>query len=332
VNYRPSTKPFEVFPGKLSIQEVLRTVVEQAGVHMENSAVVVFLANDERTHLYIAEDTGLDDFPELREVILSAETGLGAAALGKQLPLEIAFAGTEEAGDSLSERTDAVGSKGLLVAESPFPVLNARSGLSASIRSGEAVHGFVLVLSGEPPGLYTAADANLLSALASQAAVAMENAWLYEDATRRASEASALYDLSQAVTSTLRLPQVLDRIADSVLSLLDVDKFALFLQDPSSKRLQMVVERGLPQGASERVQPALGQGIPGWVMEFETPTCGSGRRCRSQNASAPLHPEGVVSMTVHATPVRNIHYRRSLCAQQQASAVHRGRRWNCSTP
>jgi GAF domain-containing protein len=283
--------------GQLSVQEVLRTVVEQAGAHLENSVIVVFLINDERTHLYIAEDIGFDDFPDQREIVLSAEIGLGAAALRKTLPLEIAWTNPDEEDDPYWMKENMALPPETMLFESPFSVINARSGLSASIRSGDAAHGFVLVLSGEPPGLYTKADANLLSALAAQAAVAMENAGLYEDATRRASEAATLYDLSQAVTSTLQLPQVLDRIAESVRTLLAVDKFALFLFDPLRQRLQMVVERGLPSGAAERVQPALGQGIPGWVMEFETPTAVQDVAADHRNASAPLHPEGVVSMT-----------------------------------
>ena len=282
--------------GKLSVQEVVRAVVEQAAAHMENSAVVVFLANDEGTHLYIAEDIGLDDFPDQREVILSARNGFGAAAISKNPPMEISFTSGESdlplrgiSGEHYPE--------GSAVYESPFDGLGARSGLSAPIRSGDSVQGFVLVLSRQPPDLFTKADANLLSALAAQAAVAMENAWLYEDANRRAAEAATLYDLSQAVTSTLRLPQVLHRIADSVLTLLDVDKFALFLYDKSRARLKMVVERGLAEGAADRIQPAFGQGIPGWVMEFETPTAVQDVVADHRNASAPLHTEGVISMT-----------------------------------
>ena len=282
--------------GKLSVQEVVRAVVEQAAAHMENSAVVIFLANDEGTHLYIAEDIGLDDFPDQREVILSARNGLGAAAIAKNPPLNISFV-SGESDLPLHGTSGKHSPEEGAVFETPFIGLGARSGLSAPIRSGDSVQGFVLVLSRQPPGLYTKADANLLGALASQAAVAMENAWLYEDANRRAAEAAALYDLSQAVTSTLRLPQVLHRIVDSVLTLLDVDKFALFLYDTNDGRLKMVVERGLAEGAADRIQPAFGQGIPGWVMEFETPTAVQDVAADHRNASAPLHTEGIVSMT-----------------------------------
>jgi GAF domain-containing protein len=282
--------------GKLSTQEVLRSVVEQTAALLEHSAVVVFLANDERTHLYIAEATGLEAAHDLREVTLPTDSGLGAAALGATSPIALRL--TDE--DQAAGAPPAAGLRtadGVLWVESPFPSVRARSGLAAPIRSADAAHGLVLVLTGQPLGTHSPADAKLLSALASQAAVAMENSWLYEDATRRAEEATALYELSQAVTSTLRLPQVLDRVANSVMTLLGVDKFAIFLHDPVADRLEMVVERGLPEGAADRVRPTSGQGIPGWVMEFETPTAVQDVAADHRNASAPLHPEGVASMT-----------------------------------
>jgi GAF domain-containing protein len=276
--------------GQLSAQEVLLAVVEQVAAHVENSAVAVFLVNDERTHLYIAADRGLSD--DQREVTLPADAGIGAACLGATRPVFLTFA--PESDDEGFPSPVAPLSPPLF--EPPFPGLSIRSALAAPIRSGDVVHGLVLTVAGQPDA-YAVADANLLSALAAQAAVAMENAWLYEDATRRAEEAAALYELSQTITSTLRLPDVLEIVADSVLNLLAVDKFALFLRDRSSERLQMVVARGLAEGAPERIQPLVGQGIPGWVVEFETPTAVQDVAADHRNASAPLHPEGVVSMT-----------------------------------
>lgn len=289
--------------GQLSAQEVLEAVVEQTSAHMDSSAVAVFLTNDERTHLYIAGDRGLTT--DQREVTLPTDSGLGAAVLSAARPLFLSFTGEDEEDYLITpvslpgEQTQQQRGSSSLTAtlEAPFPGLGARSGLAAPIRAGDAAQGLVLVVSGQTQGVYTLADANLLSALASQAAVAMENAWLFEDTTRRAEEAAALYELSQTVTSTLRLEVVLERVADSVLSLLSVDQFALFLYDRRSERLQMVVERGLPEGASERIRPAVGQGIPGWVMEFETPTAVQHVAADHRNASSPLHPEGVVSMT-----------------------------------
>jgi GAF domain-containing protein len=85
-------------------------------------------------------------------------------------------------------------------------------------------------------GAYTLADANLLSALASQTANALDNALLFEDATRRAEDATTLYELSQTVSSTLESEAIPERVADAVISLLGVDMFALLLHDEASDR------------------------------------------------------------------------------------------------
>jgi GAF domain-containing protein len=280
--------------GQLSAQEVLRTVVEQVREHLDTAAVVVFLANDERTHLYIAEDEGLES--EDREVTLTAASGVGRLLLESAQPSFLQFLDLDTDFPAAPTRTGTRGSQ-TLTSEPLFPFLNVRSGIAAPIASSGEVQGIVLALSGQPLGVYTSTEANLLGALAAQAAVAMENAWLYEDATRRAEEATALYEISQTVTSTLRLSDVLERVADAVLNLLSVDKFALFLQETKSETLRLVVTRNLAAGAEERIRPQIGQGIPGWVLEFETPTAVQDVAADHRNASAPLHTEGVVSMT-----------------------------------
>lgn len=287
--------------GQLSAQEVLNAVLEQAAAHVENSAVAVFLLNDERTHFYIAADSGLSD--DQREVTLPTDHGLGATLLHATRPQFLAFAPTPAAAgeeDAAYLQPSPAATAALL--DSPFPGLPARAGIAAPIRAGDVTHGLVLAVSGQPSGTYRLADANLLSALAAQAAAAMENAYLYEDATRRAEEAGALYELSQTITSTLRLDTVLDLVADSTRGLLGVDRFALFLRDRPAgaalpaDRLRLVVERGLPPGAATRLQPLVGQGIPGWVVEFETPTAVQDVAADHRNRSAPLHDEGVVSL------------------------------------
>jgi GAF domain-containing protein len=326
--------------GPLSTQEVLNAVLEQAAAHIENRVVAVFLLNDERTHFYVAADSGLND--DQREVTLPTDAGLGAALLHGTRPHFLGFAPDDvdeadeaEGGNGEEHSRPNVMTRGAEGAgildggppphEPPFPGLAVRSGLAAPIRSGETTHGLVLAVSGQPPGAYRLADANLLSALAAQAAAAMENAWLYEDAQRRAEEAAALYELSQAITATRRLDVILDLVADSTRQLLGVDKFALFLRDPAAPPpsspgrgsggapaaaasapmtasgvpavpLRLVVERGLPSGAGERLRPLVGQGIPGWVVEFETPTAVRDVAADHRNRSAPLHDEGVVSL------------------------------------
>ena len=146
------------------------------------------------------------------------------------------------------------------------------------------------------PDAYTPEDAALLSAVASQAAVALENAWLYEDAMRRAQEATALYELSQAVGATLSLGRMLNFVADSVLALLHVDKFALFLLDPRADVLEIKIARNIRRETMQGMRPRPGQGIAGWVMEFETPTAVQDVAADHRNRSCPIDGEGVTSL------------------------------------
>lgn len=282
--------------GALSAPDVLRVVVEQVAGQMESSAVVVWLVSDDRTHLNIAEDEGLT--PDEREIVLPAaaqpasSAGWVSALLRQTRPVFLRFVG----GEGEDKLPSSTGRGDFWTCESPFPALTARSGLACPIRSGDTVRGFVMVLSVQAPGVYQAPDAKLLAALASQAAVALENADLYEDATRREREAAALYDLSQTVTASLPLPDVMRSVAETVLRLLAVDTFVLFLHDPPTDKLRIHSERNAPPGLRDQYAPLVGQGVPGWVMEFETPASVPDVTRDPRNSSAPLNTEGIASL------------------------------------
>ena len=300
--------------GNLTAQEALRAVIEQAAAHLEHSAVVLFLVNDERTHLYIADDAGLSE--EEREINLLTDSGIGATLLQTTKPLFLRFADAEPA---------LAAAPGVLTIEPIFPERADRSALAAPIRHDDTTQGVALILSQQPGGVYTAGDANFLAAVAGQAAVAMENAVLYEDATRRAEEATALYELSQAVNSTLRLPEILERVADAALSLLAVDKFALFLLELATNRLKLEVERGLPAGRRASASPAprrrdsrMGHG----VRDSDRRT-GCRRRSSKRRRAAAHRGRGFPDL--YAAASRGVHYRGSGGDERAAAPVH-GRR------
>lgn len=256
----------------LSLHDVLRAVLEQIAAQIPAAAIALFLANDDHSHLFVAEETGLPD--ALRDMTLPADSGFARAVVMRSQPQRLAF--TDDS-------------------PCPLPEIPARSGLATALRKGETVHGLILAVSQESD-VYTEADANFLGALGAQAAAAIENALLYEDANRRAEEAATLYELSQAISSSLQMPEVLQRVADATLSLLAVDRFALFLRSPGEERLELAATRGMAPDAAERLQPAVGEGIPGWVVRFETPTAVQDVAADLRNASCPLQNDGVVSL------------------------------------
>lgn len=258
----------------LNVQEVLSRVLATVSDSLEMTSGAVFLLNDERTRLYIGAERGLSD--EDRDRQLAVDGGLAGQALASGQPRRI---------------DDALQGEGL----EDLPLPGMRSLILAPMLARSASEG-LLVVGSRQAGAYSGEDASLLSAVAGQAAVALENAWLYEDAMRRAQEATAIYELSQAVGATLDLKRVLHFVADSVLSLLHVDRFALFLHDPRAGCLDIKVARNLRRETAQAMQPRSGEGIAGWVFEFETPTAVQDVAADHRNRSCPIDAEGVTSL------------------------------------
>lgn len=259
----------------LNLNQVLDAVLDEVAAHLPHAFATLFLLTDERTHLFIAAEHGLQG--DEREVMLAADEGLQAEVLRTGEPRLVNAADVEPG------------------VEQFVPRLRILSALYAPVRSRTRTLGLLLVTS-TSRNAYTEADLKLLNGVASLAGIAIENAMLYEDAHRRAEEATAIYELSQLVNSSLELHSVLNLVADSVLRLLQVDKFALMLYDSNEGVLRTQVSRGVDPAYFERLRPARGQGIPGWVFEFQSPVYVLDVAADSRNAAAPLDREGVVSV------------------------------------
>ena len=74
-------------------------------------------------------------------------------------------------------------------------------------------------------------DARLLSTLASNVGTAIQNARLYSESQRRASEMAALADVGREISATLDLESLLQRIVELAAKLLDGTSSAVYLAD-----------------------------------------------------------------------------------------------------
>ena len=95
----------------------------------------------------------------------------------------------------------------------------------------------LLCVDSRSPGAYTEEDAELVMAFANHAAIAIENARLYEASQRRLRQLTALQEVSLKVGDSLELPTVLDAIAGSALRLVDADDVHIFLYDDERDEL-----------------------------------------------------------------------------------------------
>lgn len=266
--------------GSLNVHQVLDSVLDAVCAHVEYHNAVLFLLNDERTHLFIAADRGLTESE--RAIQWGMSGGLAARVLDSGVSLLVRDTEQEADFQALSETDGATD----------------LSAMFAPLVSREEMHGLIVVTSLQRDA-YTNGDLKLLSAVGMQAGIAIENAYLYEDAQRRAEEASALYDLSQHVNASLHLDRVMNFVADSVLNLLKVDKFALMLHDRKEGRLVTRVTRGVDLEEFGALHPkvgeGVGEGIAGWVFEWQTPQAVSDVIADPRNRTAPIHQFGVAS-------------------------------------
>ena len=94
------------------------------------------------------------------------------------------------------------------------------------------------------PHAYTDADENLLSALAGSAAIALENAQLYEAELKRREQAELLREATAALTTSIEPDALYEIILDSLLKLVPYDSASIELLDDDY--WEIVAERGLP--------------------------------------------------------------------------------------
>ncbi|MCK4450978.1 MAG: GAF domain-containing protein, partial [Anaerolineae bacterium] len=112
----------------------------------------------------------------------------------------------------------------------PFGVV-----VEVPVRWGKEFLGVLSVLA-ELPHTFSPADAELLSLFAQQAAIAIQNARLFQAEQEQRELAEALEEAAAAVSSTLDLDQVLDRILEQVEQVVHGDVFNVMLVEENHAR------------------------------------------------------------------------------------------------
>ena len=167
---------------------------------------------------------------------------------------------------------DALGTRGVGTASKSF--------LGVPIIAGDRAIGAISVQSTQREGRFGEADARLLSTIAANVGVAIQNARLFQEAHRRADEMSALAEVGQEISATLDVQAVLERIGERVRELLSADTVALFLADDGARH---VSSRSWPRAS----WPTL---------------CGRTRSSRARGSSATSSADGRPSSST--TPMR----------------------------
>ena len=152
--------------------------------------------------------------------------------------------------------------------------LKSDAGLFGCMGNHEHYSGAELHTTEQGARLYNEHDQNLLTAIAGQAAIALQNARLFEQTQRQARETAQLYSASQRLATMTQLDEAMAAVADSV-PVADINRVVLWL-----------FERDKSDEVTEAVVSAS------WYSGEGTPALPSGRRtpCRWSARSSSARP------------------------------------------
>ncbi|MDZ7778637.1 MAG: sensor domain-containing diguanylate cyclase [Gemmatimonadota bacterium] len=139
-----------------------------------------------------------------------------------------------------------------------------RSGIAAPLAHHGRVIGAVSVCSPEPDA-YTSDDLALLQGIADVAAIAIDNALQFEEIERRRKEAERIEEIGRVLTSERDPNEVLGRVVEAVLDVLDVDGAAVWQRrgrEDASGRItdsggDIVIPVGTPWELADELEEAL---------------------------------------------------------------------------
>jgi len=118
---------------------------------------------------------------------------------------------------------------------------------------------------------FTRKDMEFLEIIASSAAVAINNAKLYEGLRKKVQEQATLLYIGNAISSSLNPDTVLQEVLDKAIKLLDAQKGSLMLIDEDAGELRIANACGLSWDIINNTRIKIGEGIAGSVAAEGSP-------------------------------------------------------------
>ncbi len=149
-------------------------------------------------------------------------------------------------------------------------VKNIRSELAVPLISQNRVVG-VLDIQSPEPHYFKEDQSRLLSLLASQIAIAIENARVYESERRNRELLALLYDISLDMGSTLQVDELVHKIAAAVKQKIDYHTFSIFLIDEKQGLLRPTFVIRSNERENQKLVLPVGTGLIGTAAMLNTP-------------------------------------------------------------
>jgi sigma-B regulation protein RsbU (phosphoserine phosphatase) len=143
-----------------------------------------------------------------------------------------------------------------------------RSELAVPLITKNKVIG-VIDLEAREPGYFTQEHSRLLSLIASRIAVSIENARLYTRIVRQANTLALLNEISRDLTSILNLDQLLKRVGDLLVKIIDYQMFSILLLDENKEKLVHRFSVRFKENIQLKHDIPLGRGLVGAAAQLK---------------------------------------------------------------
>lgn len=231
---------------------------------------ITILMEADRSTLYLFSDDG----KQLWSKVLQ-----GGEMLEIRLPLGAGIAGWVGASGETVNIPDAYSDRRF------YPAVDLRSGyrtksiLCMPMRNNHGATVGVIQVLNKADGPFTAEDEALLSALASQAAVSIENSKLYhsvvaknvqlieaqEKLEQRSYELNILFEIEQEMSAALDLGELLDRLLNRAMDVIGAGAGSILLRERGTEDLYFRSAAGAKGESVKRMRVNMTKGIVGWA-------------------------------------------------------------------
>jgi len=241
--------------GTLERSELLPLVASRTAEALHAAAAAVLLANSQG-QLVVAAAAGLP--ASIQDQVL-VEVGVGVCGwVAREDALLFVRDLSADPRLSPTERHWFVEAQGL------------RTLVGAPLHAERKVSGLLAAFHFCPQEIHER-DLQMLSMMATQASIALDNARLYEEQVQRNVELRTLGEIGRSLWSMLDSTPLLNRILSVSTDIIGSERGYLLRLDEAQRELRLVASRGLSRTQVENFHLALGQGLAGWVAESGEP-------------------------------------------------------------
>jgi signal transduction histidine kinase len=287
----------------LDLDRLLTLIMDKVTQLMEADRSTLYLLSDDGTTLWSKVLQG-DEFSEIRLAVGEGVAGWVAQA-GEQVNIPDAY--------SDSRFQPAVDIKS---------GYRTRSILCTPMRNSKGEIIGVLQVLNKAGGPFTADDTELLTALASQAGMSIENSKLYHSVVakntelvrardqleQRTHELNVLYEIEKLMNADLGLDQLLEQILTQAMETVGAEAGSVVLREIESDKPDTLEFRTLAGPAVARMQHrtiAVGEGVVGWVVAHDRPLIVNEPAQDGRHASGFAREVGLTPHNLVCAPLRS---------------------------